>query len=219
MNNNQFFKPTQLYKEFIILDQISKNANITQRMLSDYLDIALSMVNNYIDNYEKKGYLKREYLNSKNVEYKITKKGIERKNLLNLNFLRSSQLILDSAKTNIIQFITRLKEKSYERILFYGAGEVAEIMLHVIKKESPSLIDVVAIIDDDVNKQGYAIEGVKIIGLDKINQIDHDGILISSFGNRECIYDNLLAINYPKGNILEFFEKCSGRDRLVWQKK
>lgn len=207
MNNNQFFKPTQLYKEFIILDQISKNANITQRMLSDYLDIALSMVNNYIDNYEKKGYLKREYLNSKNVEYKITKKGIERKNLLNLNFLRSSQLILDSAKTNIIQFITRLKEKSYERILFYGAGEVAEIMLHVIKKESPSLIDVVAIIDDDVNKQGYAIEGVKIIGLDEINQIDHDGILISSFGNRNIMLNNLLSISYPKENILEFFEK------------
>jgi len=207
VNNNQFFKPTQLYKEFIILDQISKNANITQRMLSDYLDIALSMVNNYIDNYEKKGYLKREYLNSKNVEYKITKKGIERKNLLNLNFLRSSQLILDSAKTNIIQFITRLKEKSYERILFYGAGEVAEIMLHVIKKESPSLIDVVAIIDDDVNKQGYAIEGVKIIGLDEIHQIDHDGILISSFGNRNIMLNNLLSISYPKENILEFFEK------------
>ena len=207
MTDNQFFKPTQLYKEFIILDQISKNPNITQRMLSDYLDISVSIVNTYIDEYEKKGYLKREYLSSKTVEYIITKKGIERKNLLNLNFLRSSQLILDSAKVNIIQFITRLKDKSYKRILFYGAGEVAEIMLYVISKEKPPIIEVAGIIDDDTNKQGKTIEGVKIINLDKINDINHDGILISSYANREIMYKNLLINNYPKENILEFFEK------------
>ena len=105
MINNLFFKPTQLYKEFILLDLISKSPNITQRTLANHLNVSVSNVNNHIDEYEKKGYLKREYLSSKTVEYLITKKGIERKNLLNLNFLKSSQLILDSAKANIIEFI------------------------------------------------------------------------------------------------------------------
>jgi len=205
--NNLFFKPTQLYKEFILLDLISKNPNITQRTLANYLNVSVSNVNNHIDEYEKKGYLKREYLSSKTVEYLITKKGIERKNLLNLNFLKSSQLILDSAKANIIEFISKLKEKNYKKILFYGAGEVAEIMLHVIRKENPQLIEVAGIIDDDVNKQAGSIEGINIISLDKINEIEHDGILISSYAHREIMYKRLLDLGYSKDNILEFFEK------------
>ncbi len=207
MINNLFFKPTQLYKEFILLDLISKNPNITQRTLANYLNVSVSNVNNHIDEYEKKGYLKREYLSSKTVEYLITKKGIERKNLLNLNFLKSSQLILDSAKANIIKFINKLKEKDYKKILFYGAGEVAEIMLHVIRKENPQLIEVAGIIDDDVNKQAGSIEGINIISLDKINEIEHDGILISSYAHREIMYKRLLDLGYSKDNILEFFEK------------
>lgn len=207
MINNLFFKPTQLYKEFILLDLISKNPNITQRTLANYLNVSVSNVNNHIDEYEKKGYLKREYLSSKTVEYLITKKGIERKNLLNLNFLKSSQLILDSAKANIIEFINKLKEKDYKKILFYGAGEVAEIMLHVIRKENPQLIEVAGIIDDDVNKQAGSIEGINIISLDRINEIEHDGILISSYAHREIMYKRLLDLGYSKDNILEFFEK------------
>ena len=207
MINNLFFKPTQLYKEFILLDLISKNPNITQRTLANYLNVSVSNVNNHIDEYEKKGYLKREYLSSKTVEYLITKKGIERKNLLNLNFLKSSQLILDSAKANIIEFINKLKAKDYKKILFYGAGEVAEIMLHVIRKENPQLIEVAGIIDDDVNKQAGSIEGINIISLDRINKIEHDGILISSYAHREIMYKRLLDLGYSKDNILEFFEK------------
>ena len=34
MHDNHFFKPTPLYKEFMILDLIEKDANITQRKLS-----------------------------------------------------------------------------------------------------------------------------------------------------------------------------------------
>ena len=207
MINELFFKPTQLYREFILLDLISKNPSITQRTLANHLNVSVSNVNNHIDEYETKGYLKREHLSSKTVEYHITKKGIERKNVLNLNFLKSSQLILDSAKANIIEFIYKLKEKNYKRILFYGAGEVAEIMLHVIRKENPPIIEIAGIIDDDISKNGKLIEGVSIITLENVDMINHDGILISSYTNREIIYKKLLAIKYPKNNILEFFEK------------
>ena len=54
MNKNPFFKPTPLYKEFMILDLIEKDAKITQRAISDALGIAVSMVNSYLDEYEVK---------------------------------------------------------------------------------------------------------------------------------------------------------------------
>jgi len=58
MIDNGFFKLTPLYKEFMLLDMIEKNANITQRDMSAALGVALSMVNSYLVIYTNgQGYL------------------------------------------------------------------------------------------------------------------------------------------------------------------
>ena len=54
MRDNSFFKPTALYKEFMILDLIEKNKDITQRQISQEIGIAVSLVNGYLDEYEEK---------------------------------------------------------------------------------------------------------------------------------------------------------------------
>ena len=45
MNDNPFFKPTPLNKEFILLDMIEKNKKITQREMSKEFGVAVSKVN------------------------------------------------------------------------------------------------------------------------------------------------------------------------------
>ena len=47
MSDNSFFKPTALYKEFMILDLIEKDAHITQRGIAKSIGVAVSLVNNY----------------------------------------------------------------------------------------------------------------------------------------------------------------------------
>ena len=56
--NKIFYKLTPTYKEFVILDMFEKNKNITQRKISDFIGISVSMVNSYIDNLEKKLFIK-----------------------------------------------------------------------------------------------------------------------------------------------------------------
>ena len=101
---NLFFKPTPEYKEYKVLDLIDKNPKITQRELANRASISLSMVNSYIDRYEKQGYLKKEYISSKEVYYRISKSGKERLKLLSIRFLSASQQIYNSAKENISIF-------------------------------------------------------------------------------------------------------------------
>ena len=48
----------------MILDLIEKNKHITQREMSESVGIAVSMVNLYLDEYEKNKYIKREYRRS-----------------------------------------------------------------------------------------------------------------------------------------------------------
>jgi DNA-binding MarR family transcriptional regulator len=71
MTDNGFFKLTPLYKEFMLLDMIEKNSNITQRDMSATLGVALSMINSYLDSYEDNGFINRKYKTVKNVEYYI----------------------------------------------------------------------------------------------------------------------------------------------------
>ena len=101
MSNQSFFKPTNLYKEYMILDLIEKNKDITQRDLASHLGIAVSMVNLLLDGIERDGYLRRKKHTTKTVEYILTKKGIERRKVLNIGFLSSSlRFIMKQKKTS-----------------------------------------------------------------------------------------------------------------------
>jgi predicted transcriptional regulator len=206
MNDNQFFKPTPLYKEFMILDLIEKDSKITQRVMSDCLNVSVSMINQYLDEYEEKGFVKRKYISTKTVQYYITKKGLERKKVLNIGFLNSSQKIYTSAKSNIQDFLNQIIEKGFKRILLYGAGEVAEIFLQVIIGDKNIPIKVVAVIDDDCSKQGQFLLSTPIMSLDLIKNINYDGILIASYTNKNQILINLLNHNHDRNKILNFFE-------------
>jgi len=206
MKDNLFFKPTPLYKEFLILDLIEKYPSITQREISEVIGSSVSMVNAYIDQYEKEGYLKRHYNSKKDVQYWISKKGREQRKLLNISYLNATQTLYNSAKENIEAFILQLETKGFHRILLYGAGEVAEILLHAIKSRVNNLLTVVGIIDDDKKKIGLSLVDIPIISRDMIHQVEHDGILVSSYTNREQIKHQLHLVDYPISKVLQFFE-------------
>ena len=206
MSDNSFFKPTLLYKEFMILDLIEKDANITQREISKTIGVAVSMINAYLDSYEKKGLIKRKKHSTKTVEYFVTKKGMERRKLLNIWYLKSSHEVYLSAKDNIIKFLNQIINRGFKKILLYGAGEVAEIMLQVMNDDNNIPLEVLAVVDDDMNRQNEIIVNLPIISKENINQYDHDGILVSSYKHHDVIRRNLVEINYPLEQILEFFE-------------
>lgn len=205
MSAKNFFKPTQLYKEYMILNMIEKDPNITQRHISTAINIAVSMVNTYIDMYEKEGLLEKEHISTKTVRYHITKKGIERRKFLNIGYLDSAQTLYDSAKENIEAFLYNLSKKGYKDILLYGAGEVAEILLHTItSKNSP--INVLAVIDDNLKKQQKYLVNKQIISFKEALDYKHDAILISSYANNEIIYMNLVGTGYDKHKIIKYFD-------------
>lgn len=205
LSDNNFFKPTVLYKEYMILDMIEKNSNITQREISKSIGIAVSMTNDHIDEFEKKGLVKRKKHSTKNVEYFVTKKGSERKKVLNIAYLSASQQLYNSAKENIESFLIQIENKGFKNILLYGAGEVCEILLNAIKSSKVVNIKAQAIIDDNFEKIGNKIGSTSIISRDVISSYEHDGILISSYTNNESIYNKLMQVGYSKDKIIQFF--------------
>ena len=177
--NNNFFKPTILYKEYIILDMIEKNLNITQREISKTIGVAVSMVNQYLDDYEKKGLIKRKKHSSKTVEYFVTKKVMERRKLLNIWYLKSSHEVYLSAKDNIIKFLNQIIDKGFKKILLYGYGavEVAEIMLQVMNDDNQIPLEVVTVIDDNKDRIGDRLVNLPIITLNELRKFSRKIII------------------------------------------
>jgi DNA-binding MarR family transcriptional regulator len=206
MNDNPFFKPTPLYKEFMILDLIEKNPSLTQREIGDAIGVAVSMVNAYLDEYEEKGFIIRKKYSTKTVEYYVTKDGVERRKLLNIWYLKSSQEVYSSAINNIKIFLNQIVEKGFRKILLYGAGEVAEILLQAINSDTTIPIDVLGVIDDDKTKHGQHVLNTAIVPFTELDRLEHDGILVSSYAHHDMIKNRLLQSDYDSTKIIEFFE-------------
>lgn len=205
MIDNGYFRATPRFREFIILDSIHNNKNITQRELSSLCDVAVSLISNHLHFFKKNGLIKKKYLSKKNIEYLITKKGIEYKKVLNIGFLNASLRVYNYAKKNMMTFLSRINKLGFKNIILYGAGEVTEILLQALELDNKLKINVKAVIDDDKNKQDKTLVGKNVLDINEALNISHDGILIASYKNREEMLKNLIRLNYNFNKIINFF--------------
>lgn len=200
-----FFTPSANYKELLLLEHIEEASDTTQKRIAKVIGAAPSMVNVYLDEFEEKGYLKRDYKSLKIVKYNITSEGMKRKNFLAMTYFHELLKLYTMAEESINKFLVRLENKGYKEVLFYGAGEVAQIMLGVIKNKKSMPFKIVGVVDDDDELIGKKLFGYKIIGRNQIKDISHDGVVITSYTYEDEIMRKLEEMGYPNFRIGRFF--------------
>lgn len=205
MEKCSFFKTTPLYKEFSLLSAISRDKHITQRDIASKMNVSVAMVNFYLDEYEEKGLIKRVYHGTKSIDYFVTDKGEERRKELSIRYLESALDVYNEAKLSCNVIFKKLRIKNFKKILFYGAGEVCEMLLSVLNSDQSIDLDVIAVIDDDNKKIGKKILDKDIISLNEITNLSYDGILISTYTHTDTIYQKLIEQNIDKEKIVSFF--------------
>ncbi len=201
-----YFIPTAKYKKYLVLDIISKNRDLTQREIANLASISLSMVNQYLTDYETDGYIVKEYITKKSVKYLLTDKGLEYMRVLNIGYLSETQNLYNKAKEEIMKFINRITENGHKDVILYGAGEVAEIILATINNDNSIPLSVIAVVDDDQSKQGTLIYTTEITNIEYVNKAKHDCVIIGSYTNYQVMMDKLIKMNYPKTKIEYFFK-------------
>lgn len=190
MIENAFFSMKPAYKEFLILNGISNNINITQRELAENCNMSVALVNKYISDLFKKEVIEIVSISSKQKKYTITSYGVKYKLYLNVQLLHLSQKMYDSSKKYVLDVIKKFNDDKIEVIALYGAGEVADIILPVLLNDAMG-ITVKCIFDDDIEKNGTSIHEIPVIRFDRKHLNELDAILISSFTYSNKIYDQL----------------------------
>jgi len=204
--NLKFFNPTSELKILLLLEQIQSSNKITQNKLARYIHSAPSMINTYIKQLENKGFLVKNKKTKRNVEYIITKKGIEKKNYLLVTYMNELIELYNLTKINIELFVKNLIKRNYKNCVFYGAGETAKVIIKVIKDMPKLDFKLLFLIDDDISKQGKKFEGYDVVSNTSIKKYDVDVIVITSCVYEKEIRTKLKSLNYPDKKIISFFD-------------
>ena len=135
----------------------------------------------------------------------ITKKGLNKIKLLNINYMESSIDIFKVAKKEMNLFLENLQTK-YKNIILYGAGEVASTILFVIDTTPNINLNVVALIDDDQTKIGTRLVDKPIISFNELNKYQYDCIFVSSYSSGKSIYNKLKDQKFDMNKVVNFFD-------------
>ena len=138
-----------------ILSKIDSGKRITQRSVARELGIALGLANLLIKRLVNKGYVKTRAIKGKRIRYLLTPQGIAEKTRLSIGYLENTIRLYTETKDKIRRSLLNLarlpgEENRRQRVVFYGAGEVAEIAYVALDR---SLFELVGVVDDC--KQGH----------------------------------------------------------------
>ncbi|MFH0926425.1 MAG: winged helix-turn-helix transcriptional regulator [bacterium] len=180
-----------------ILNKIEGDEKITQRDIALSLGMSLGIVNAFIKRIAKKGYIKITTIPSNRVKYLLTTKGMKEKASLTLKYLQYSMDFYKTVKNAVIESFKGLEEIKAKQIIFYGAGEVAEIAYTYLTNTDLVLVGIV-----DDKKAGHVFFRYQIIDKERLKKIEYDKILITSFHSALQIKKNIKGLGIEEDKIL-----------------
>ena len=179
-----------------ILEEIEKDKTPSQRYLAGKLNISLGLVNSFIKRLAQKGLFKIKNIPKNRVKYILTPKGAAEKTRLTYKYIQYSFQFYKSAREKLRILFFGLTKNGNKKIVFYGAGDLAEIA-YISLQEVP--IELVAVVDD--NKAGEIFMDFVITDSDYLSTIYFDKIIITSIDDTENILNNILKKGISRSNV------------------
>ena len=170
-----------------LMTEIDRNGDHSQRELSRRLNISLGLVNTFLKRLVSKGYFKVKTMPRNRVKYFLTPEGLARKSRLTVEYLRFSMSFYKDVKNLLLKKFTEMESNRVHSILFFGAGEVAELAYLYLQLTG---IRLAGVVDDERVDQSFF--GTPITDLDRVKQADWDMILLTRLDRTEQDIRSLL---------------------------
>lgn len=193
-----------------ILTEIDAGQAVTQRALSRKLGIALGLTNLLVRRVIQKGWVKVTHLKANRVAYFITPTGLAEKGRLTQAYFDNTLRLYTETRSRITQRFEELsaswtcddpERRPDKRIVFYGAGEVAEIGYVGLRNTDLRLVGVV----DDKRKGSFfefTIQDPAHLSSNDLNGTPFDFLVVTTFRKSSKIVDRLRALDFPLERVL-----------------
>ncbi|MBI4681234.1 MAG: winged helix-turn-helix transcriptional regulator [Nitrospirae bacterium] len=185
------------YTSLLLLDELSRNGEVTQRDLSKRLGIALGLVNSYIKNLALKGYITISDIPPKRYAYLITPKGFIEKSRLAFQHLHNFNNLYRIARQDFQMLFHSLNRYNVKKLVFCGADELAEIAYITLQEYE---LELIAVVDTEKKNKNFFNHSIR--PLEYLKSIDFDRVLITSFLRGKELRTMLIDIGITDERIL-----------------
>ena len=185
------------HRTYRILEEISEDQSLTQRKLSKKLGIALGLTNLYLKRLIKKGYIMVDTMPRNRIIYNLTPKGIAEKSKLTYEYMKYSFNFYKDLRLRVKKVFLAIEKDKAKKIVFYGAGEIAEIAYLSLQETS---LDLVAVVDDF--KVGKNFFGKKVKPAKLIKDVIYDRVIVAALASKEEIYKKALELGLAEERLI-----------------
>ncbi len=187
-----------------ILDAYESDRGVSQRSLAKELGIALGLTNLLVKRLVRKGWVRVIHIKPNRVGYFITPAGIAEKTRMSRAYFETSVQFYRQTRDRIQQQFFALSTDwpgdgatgLPKRIVFYGAGEVAEIGYICLAETDLQLVGVV-----DVARTkpffGLTVRSPEHLDGLALNGQPFDRLVVMSFGNTDALRAEVLSRRVP----------------------
>lgn len=159
-------------RDLKLLEEIEKNPSISQRDLSGRLGVALGIANSLIKTLVRRGMIKIKGENNRSLSYHLTHAGVLHKSRLAMQWTFNTIGEYRRLRSEISKQLIKISGDKIEKVLIYGANELAEIAVMVAPESG---LEVVGIVDGDTDLEWVA--GRKVSSLKDISGDSYDAII------------------------------------------
>ncbi len=163
-----------------LMGEIERDDSPSQRELSRRLGLSLGLVNTFLKRLVNKGYFKVKTMPRKRIKYFLTAEGLARKSKLTVEYLQYSVNFYREVKNLLVTKFKQMEKNKINSILFFGAGEVAELAYLYLQFTD---IQLVGIVDDGQN--GNDFFEFRIEGVGRLERKDWDTVLVTRLDDTE----------------------------------
>lgn len=196
VNRWGFYMDREELNELRLMGEIERNGEMSQRELAQRLNLSLGLINMFIKRLVSKGYFKVKNMPRNRVKYLLTPSGISRKSRLTVEYLKYSVNFYREIKALLIETYAGLHQKGIRKVLFFGAGEVAELAYLYLKTTNLVLI---GIIDD--SRKGRRFFEFEVKGTEAFSDFRYDALIVTR-ADKHLDMDALIGRGVPRDRIV-----------------
>jgi predicted transcriptional regulator len=183
---SKYLTPTKHCRRLSVLLSIHNEPHGSQHRIARNTGLSSSMVNNYIKCLKDENVITVSGETNRTCSYHLTVRG---QNELRQSLLAYSSEIVQlysSVKKEIVRILEEFYREGIRTLVLFGVAETAEVVYAAIKD---SQLVVIGVVDSDPAKQGKPFNGLIVQAPEKLEQINPDVVVITSFGRQEEIHD------------------------------
>ena len=163
-----------------LMGEIGRDGSPSQRELSGRLNLSLGLVNTFTKRLVSKGYFKVNTMPRHRVKYFLTPKGLARTSRLTVEYLRYSVNFYKEVKNLLLSRYRELEEGEKRTVLFFGAGEIAELAYLYLQLTDLRLAGIVDEAEEGADFFGFCVEG-----LNRLSRPEWDAMLLTRLDDTE----------------------------------